>query len=142
MARASQKIPPWVQTLRQVIKQEHGRGWTLREANGHVQLTQRFPDGKRQSVTLLDLPWGAESTTGVLNRLTVIRERMDRGMGLKEAAGMSERSKTAPGQVDWRSVATSWQKHKGIAGTGQINSKTWDRHYQPCLLYTSDAADE
>ena len=48
----------WDYTLRDVIKTEHGFGWAIRGHRGSVQLTRRFEDGTRSSVTL-DLPWNA-----------------------------------------------------------------------------------
>jgi hypothetical protein len=44
--------PKWVSTLRAAIKQEHGFGWGIRDKGGKVQVTRRFEDGTRSSVTL------------------------------------------------------------------------------------------
>jgi hypothetical protein len=58
--------PRWVITLRDAIKREHGLGWSVREMSGRIQLTRRFDDGTRSSVTL-DLPWSPASTTSALS---------------------------------------------------------------------------
>ena len=56
----------WVITLRDAIKREHGLGWSVREISSPIQLTRRFDDGTRSSVTL-DLPWSPASTTSALS---------------------------------------------------------------------------
>ena len=50
--RVSGSAPGWVSTLRKAIKQQYGFGWHVREKAGKVQLTRRFDDGLRSSVTL------------------------------------------------------------------------------------------
>jgi hypothetical protein len=37
--------PSWDSALRDVIKTEHGYGWSIRGHRGKVQLTRRFEDG-------------------------------------------------------------------------------------------------
>ena len=53
-------------TLRDAIKREQGLGWSVREISSPIQLTRRFDDGMRSSVTL-DLPWSPASTTFALS---------------------------------------------------------------------------
>ena len=77
--------PRWVITLRDAIKREHGLGWSVREMSGRIQLTRRFDDGSRSSVTL-DLPWSPASTRSALNQIKELRERMESaGLSIKEA---------------------------------------------------------
>jgi len=56
---------PWVTTLRASLKQEHGFGWGIREKQGKVQLTRRFEDLSRSSVTL-DVSWDARCLSEVM----------------------------------------------------------------------------
>jgi hypothetical protein len=78
--------PRWVITLRDAIKREHGLGWSVREMSGRIQLTRRFDDGTRSSVTL-DLPWSPASTTSAISQIKELRERMESaGLSIKEAA--------------------------------------------------------
>ena len=77
--------PRWVITLRDAIKREHGLGWSVREMGGRIQLTRRFDDGTRSSVTL-DLPWSPASTTSALSQIKELHERMESaGLSIKEA---------------------------------------------------------
>jgi len=76
---------PWVTTLRASLKQEHGFGWGIREKQGKVQLTRRFEDLSRSSVTL-DVSWDARCLSEVMGLVSEIRQRMDnQGIGLREA---------------------------------------------------------
>ncbi|MFM7394870.1 MAG: hypothetical protein ACKO22_11035 [Cyanobium sp.] len=68
-------------TLRDPIKREDGPGWSVREMSGRIQLTSRFDDGTRSSVTL-DLPWSPASATSALSQIKELRERM-------QSAGLS-----------------------------------------------------
>jgi hypothetical protein len=72
-------------TLRDAIKREHGLGWSVREMSGRIQLTRRFDDGTRSSVTL-DLPWILARTTSTLSQSKELRERMESArLSIKEA---------------------------------------------------------
>lgn len=97
--------PAWVSALRNVIKTEHGFGWSIREHRGKVQLTRRFEDGSRSSVSL-DLSWNASCQSGVLAAIGEIRQRMDvQGLSLTEAYGLVRSAPiAATGQIDWEEV--------------------------------------
>ena len=92
----------WDTTLRDVIKSEHGFGWSIREHRNKVQLTRRHDDGSRSSISL-DLPWNASSQTEVVKLLGEIRQRMDaQGLGLAEAYALIRNAPTAEsGRLDW-----------------------------------------
>ena len=76
---------PWVSTLRASLKQEHGFGWGIREKQGKVQLTRRFDDGSRSSVTL-GVNWDSRCLSEVMGLVSEIRQRMEtQQMGLSEA---------------------------------------------------------
>lgn len=95
----------WESVLREVIKTEHGFGWSIRGHRGKVQLTRRHDDGSRSSVSL-ELPWNASSQSEVLKLLGEIRGRMDgQGLGLAEAYGLIRNAPTAEtGRMDWQAV--------------------------------------
>ena len=95
----------WDATLRDVIKTQHGFGWSIRGHRGKVQLTRRYDDGIRASVSL-DLPWDASSQAEVVTVLGEIRQRMDaQGLGLADAYALIRNAPTAEsGRLDWAVV--------------------------------------
>ncbi|MEB3361450.1 MAG: site-specific integrase [Synechococcaceae cyanobacterium] len=95
----------WDATLRDVIRTQHGFGWSIRGHRGKVQLTRRYDDGSRASVSL-DLPWDASSQTEVVTVLGEIRQRMDaQGLGLAEAYRLIRQAPTAEsGRLNWVEV--------------------------------------
>jgi integrase len=97
--------PAWESALRDVIKTEHGYGWSIRQHRGKVQLTRRFEDGSRSSVSL-DLPWNASCQSEVVRTLGEIRQRMDgQGLSLIEAYALLRAAPTAEsGRLDWAVV--------------------------------------
>lgn len=101
---------PWVRALRDQIKLEHGRGWSIREQAGKVKLSRRFSDGSTSSVTL-DIHWGPRCGTSVLSAMAVLQERMEnQQLGLAEAHALLAGGR-APGNddaVDWPAVAASF----------------------------------
>jgi len=92
----------WDATLRDLIKTEHGFGWSIRGHRGKVQLTRRYDDGSRSSVSL-DLPWDASSQTEVVSALGEVRQRMDaQGLGLADAYALIRNAPTAEsGCLNW-----------------------------------------
>ena len=65
--------PSWDSALRDVIKTEHGYGWSIRGHRGKVQLTRRFEDGSRSSVSL-DHDWNASCQSDVIQALIPVRD--------------------------------------------------------------------
>ncbi len=125
--------PKWVSTLRAAIKQEHGFGWGIRDKGGKVQVTRRFEDGTRSSVTL-DCPWNPEATSEVLGLLPEIRSRMEsQRLGLQEAydllraptGGKAER-------MDWELAVARFERHK-TSDTGEVKDGTYKRMYAPVM---------
>ncbi len=70
-----------------------------------MQLTRRYDDGIRASVSL-DLPWNASSQTEVVTVLGEVRQRMEgQGLGLKEAYKLICKAPTADsGRLNWAEV--------------------------------------
>ncbi len=95
----------WDATLRDVIRTQHGFGWTIRGHRGKVQLT-RWHDGDTRSSVSLDLPWDASSQAEVVTLLGEIRQRMEgQGLGLKEAYALLSNAPTAEsGRLNWAAV--------------------------------------
>lgn len=75
----------WATELRSQLRREQGFGWSIRERNGHVQLTRRWEDDSRSSV-MLAIPWDASCGRAVLNAVAEIRTRMEsHNLSLSEA---------------------------------------------------------
>lgn len=127
--QGADRAPKWVKTLRDAIKQEHGFGWSIREKAGKVQLTRRFEDGTRSSVTL-DHPWNSGATSDVLGLLPEIRNRMDtQRLGLAEAYDLLRGSNGGKAErMDWSVAVARFRKHK-VNDTGAVKSRTWDLMY-------------
>ena len=65
-AMARTTAQPWEQNLRQLVKAAHGRGWSMGpHRGGRTQLTRRFSDGSRASVTTAT-PWAPASSPALL----------------------------------------------------------------------------
>jgi hypothetical protein len=92
----------WINSLRHLLKTEHGYGWSIREHRGKVQLTRWFEDGSRSSVSI-DLPWDSSCQSGVVNTIGEIRQRMEnQGLSLGEAHALVHSAPTAAaGRLDW-----------------------------------------
>lgn len=118
--------PRWVATLRNALKGEHGRGWSVRDKYGRVQITRRFEDGTRSAVdTAID--WDAAAVRPTLDLIAAIRERMDgQQLGLSDAYRMlADAPQTQPGVIDWPAVIERYREER--ISTGQIKLSTWLR---------------
>jgi hypothetical protein len=124
---------PWVSTLRASLKQEHGFGWGIREKQGKVQLTRRFEDGSRSSVTL-SVSWDSRCLSEVMGLVNEIRQRMEaHQMGLGEAYKLihSPDRKTRK-QLNWPEAVERFHQHK-VKVSGQTTDETFRRMYRPAL---------
>jgi len=135
----AERTPRWVSTLRAAIKQEHGFGWGIRDKGGKVQLSRRFEDGTRASVTL-NCPWNPEATSEVLGLLPEIRSRMEtQRLGLKEAYTLLRGPTGAKDvRMDWGLLVARFQRHK-VTDTGVLKSRTWDAMYAPVMRSVLEA---
>ena len=137
--KGAERAQRWVLTLREAIKQEHGFGWGIRDKGGKVQLTVRFGDGTRSSVTL-NCPWNAAATSEVLGLLPEIRSRMEsQRLGLKEAYDLL-RGPTGSRQerMDWELLVARFQRHK-VTDTGEVKQRTWEGMYAPVMRQVLEA---
>jgi hypothetical protein len=125
--------PRWVITLREAIKREHGLGWSAREMGGRIQLTGRFDDGTRSSVTL-DRPWSPASTTSALRQIKELRERMEStGLSIKEGQQLvSSPVARAEGRIDGELAMQRFEKYK-VLDSGDVRPSTFQRLYGPVL---------
>lgn len=127
------RTQPWVTTLRASLKQEHGFGWNIREKQGKVQLTRRYEDGSRSSVTL-DIAWDSRCLSEVTGLVSAIRERMQiQHMGLREAYELlSDPAKEDRRQQNWIEAIKKFENYK-VANSGQTKEDTFKRMYAPVL---------
>ena len=125
---------PWVSALRASLKQEHGFGWGIREKQGKVQLTRRYEDGTRSSVTL-QVSWDSRCLSTVMGLVNEIRQRTDgQGRGLGEAYRLVEQpSRRERYQQNWGEAAELFQQHK-VRVSGQAKAETFERMYRPALV--------
>jgi integrase len=113
----------WFETLRLSIRQEHGKGWSVREIGtssrnpiGRCQLTRIWEDRTRSSV-VLPLEWKATNATTILTAVGQLRTLMEkRNLSLQEALKLNTELLTGPQQgtqeefAGWREVATRFLK--------------------------------
>jgi len=124
--KGAERRRDFTETVRDALKREHGRGWSIREKHGQVQLTRRFEDGSRSSISLA-IPWNPACTRPVLEAVSAIRQRMEaQQLGLKDAYKLiADAPSTEPGAMDWPSVVERYREHR--IGTGQIKETTYHR---------------
>jgi len=123
----------WVSTLRSSLKQEHGFGWGVREKLGKVQLTRRFEDGSRSSVTL-DVSWDSRCLSEVMRLVSDISTRMkSQQMGLREAYQLVHQPFAKDRkQLNWKEAVQKFQQHK-VDVSGETKAETFQRMYLPVL---------
>ena len=102
----------WAAELRSQLRREQGFGWSIRERNGHVQLTRRWEDDSRSSV-MLPIPWNASCGRAVLNAVAEIRARMEgHNLSLSEAQellrGSAADSEGTDGALNWQAVSEAF----------------------------------
>ncbi len=149
MPRLSSSTPPWVVTIRSLIRQQHGQGWAIREQSGRVKLSLRFRDGSSSSV-MLPLPWQRNASTAVLTWIQAIHERMEEaGLSLRDAADLhavaAGLSTPSPGNsslvcetsIDWQEVVDRFRKHK-TNDTGACRPDSFERSYGLTLRQVLD----
>lgn len=125
--------PSWVSTLRASLKQEHGFGWGVREKQGKVQLTRRFEDGTRSSVTL-SVSWDSRCLSEVMGLVSEIRQRMEtQQMGLGEAYKLIHSPNSNSRRLlNWPEAVERFYEHK-VKISGETTDETFRRMYRPVL---------
>ena len=66
----------WEKTLRQQIKDNHGKGWNVIAQSGKTKLTRVFEDGTK-SAKVLPNEWKATNSVQILNTVTRVRELVE-----------------------------------------------------------------
>lgn len=119
--------------MRASLKQEHGFGWSVREKQGKVQLTRRYEDGSRSSVTLA-IAWDSRCLSEVTGLVSEIRTRMEnQHMGLREACELVfQPTKKERHQQNWPEAIKKYEEHK-VKISGQTKEDTFKRMYAPAL---------
>lgn len=127
--------PPWISTLRHALKAEHGRGWSVREQSGKVQLTHRYEDGSRTSVDL-GLEWNSGCIAKVIERVAAIRDRMEcQQLCLATANELISRTRARkPDQVDWAEIVALYRQAR--VSSGEVKATTWERDIAPRMKRT------
>ena len=108
----------WSDNLRQVLKREHGKGWSVRDHRGRVQLTRIFEDRSRSAV-YLPLTWTADNATAILNTVAAIHDLMDsRKVSLKEAARLNTQALAEPATSAKKVADKGWDAVSKAVVTG------------------------
>ncbi len=83
---AADRHPAWTGTLREALRHERCRGWSVAESLGQVRLTRRDLTGTRSTVTL-PISWERGCVSAVIAAVATLRDRMElRGLSLPAAA--------------------------------------------------------
>ena len=99
--------PAWVATLRDALRHEHGRGWSVAESRGRVRLERRTLDGTRATVTL-PISWERGCVSTVVATVASLRERMEQqSLSLSAAAELLEAA-PATGPLDWPALVAEY----------------------------------
>ncbi len=138
MAAAKPRQPRWITTLRHALQQDNGRGWTVWEARGQVQLCHRSPDGTRETQTLA-IPWNGECIPAVLATVAQLRSAMtEQGVGLRRAHGLLQQNglvgrpgPTPQPRIDWEQVVEGFRAFKITSGA--VKASTFERMYEPVM---------
>lgn len=110
--------PAWVATLRDALRHEHGRGWSVAESRGQVRLTRRDLSGSRATVTL-PIAWERGCVSAVIATIASLRDRMDQ-QGLSLAAAAELLAAAPPsGPIDWPALVEEY-----LATRGDLRSTT------------------
>ena len=115
MPKTYTKAGNWDHTMRRLIRQEHGSGWTVMERHGKTRLTRTYEDKTRAYITL-DIEWEPNNATAIQNEIGVLKQRMaEHNISLKEAHARSQNVKgvvtgegVKAGAVDWQAVANAF----------------------------------
>jgi integrase len=124
----------WFETLRLSIRQEHGKGWSVREIGatkrnpiGRCQLTRIWENRTRSSV-VMPLEWKATNASAILTTVGQLRTLMEeRNLSLQDALKLntellSGNSQQAEGEfAGWPEVAARFLKAQEGRRTSTMN---------------------
>ena len=112
----------WFETLRLQLRQEHGKGWSIREIGatsrnpiGRCQLTRIWEDRTRSSV-VMPLEWKATNASAILGTVAQLRTLMEeRKLSLQDALKLNTELLAGPSSqsddfAGWAEVAQRFLK--------------------------------
>lgn len=116
----------WFETLRLSIRQEHGKGWSVREIGatnrnpiGRCQLTRIWEDRTRSSV-VLPLEWKSNNQSKILSAVGQLRTLMEeRNLSLQDANKLNTEVLAGPQQnadeefAGWPEVGARFMRSQG-----------------------------
>ena len=102
------KSPKWVATTRQLIKSNHGFGWSISgwERNNKLitKVVYRYQDGSRNSI-LVDLEWASDNSGKMINLIEELADLMqERSVDLGKAYELINGGKISKGlkkEINW-----------------------------------------
>ena len=105
------KSPKWVATTRQLIKSNHGFGWSISgwERNNKLitKVVYRYQDGSRNSI-LVDLIWTSENSGKMINLIEELADLMEeRNVDLAKAYELINGGKISKGikkEINWEAL--------------------------------------
>ena len=117
----------WETSLRRLVKDQSGAGWSLRgKSKSTTQVTRRWSDGSRSSATV-DIPWersNGPKLLALVERLAKLTAPVDRGgqgLSLAKAADLIQLEATVStveavrtGSVNWVTTAKRHIRHKVV----------------------------
>jgi integrase len=128
----------WEKNLRQLIRTDHGRGWSVRGMSSRCQITTRWADGTRSSIVTA-LPWAGTEASKILGLVGRLKELVEQQhLPLSDAyKQLSGGGAVADGEVAWPLVIERFREHK--VGSGQVKEITFHRMYSPVLRMVLEA---
>ena len=118
---------PWEVRLRQGIRQDNGKGWSLRESRGRAQLVRIHEDRTRSS-TKLELEWIAPNELGLRTAVKEIHDLMHRqNLGLAEAQARRlsnlgvKPTSSSSGPFDWQSCVDAFLQSRSNRRTKTLD---------------------
>ena len=105
------KSPKWVATTRQLIKSNHGFGWSISgwERNNKLitKVVYRYQDGSRNSI-LVDLEWASDNSGKMINLIEELAGLMEeRSVDLGKAYELINGGKISKGikkEINWEAL--------------------------------------
>ena len=105
------KSPKWVATTRQLIKSNHGFGWSISgwERNNKLitKVVYRYQDGSRNSI-LVDLDWASDNSGKMINLIEELADLMqERSVDLGKAYELINGGKISKGikkEINWEAL--------------------------------------
>ena len=105
------KSPKWVAMTRQLIKSNHGFGWSISgwEKNNKLitKVVYRYPDGSRNSI-LLDLNWASDNSKKMTDIIDELADLMkERNVDLAKAYELINGGKISKGikkEINWEAL--------------------------------------